>query len=420
MSNYNTEINIFKKEKVFFLILYFSLIVSLLFGEDSTGGAVVDFNKNSMIINEFINDFKFALLNYDNLPHTTRHSPVLLSIIALLYKLNFSEIFVKLFYLHLNLLLPLFFYKCLKIKFNNIDNNKLFIFSLIIFLSPTFRTLSIWLDSRILGVTIFTISIYYFLKFLNKNKFKYVYLNIFFYALASYISPNFSLFSIFFLNNYLSKFNFFSKKFAIIALINFFLAIPAIYYVFGLEIYFFFAKATVDLPGKDIFFYNIFNQVLIIPTILFFYIFPFLFINSLKLTNSAYYVITSIILTSISIYYFNYQISFTGGGIFFHLSDFIFENNYLFYLISLVSIFVILNLFFINKENSLLFLIIFFGNPQTTIYHKYYDPLIVIILLILMNIKIDTKKLFANKSLYLIFMYYLAFLIISNVKYLLR
>ena len=79
-----------------------------------------------------------------------------------------------------------------------------------------------------------------------------------------------------------------------------------------------------------------------------------------------------------------------------------------------------LNLFFINKENLLLFLIIFFGNPQTTIYHKYYDPLIVIILLILMNIKIDTKKLFANKSLYLIFMYYLAFLIISNVKYLLR
>ena len=49
MSNYNTEINIFKKEKVFFLILYFSLIVSLLFGEDSTGGAVVDFNKRRLI-----------------------------------------------------------------------------------------------------------------------------------------------------------------------------------------------------------------------------------------------------------------------------------------------------------------------------------------------------------------------------------
>ena len=161
MSNYNTEINIFKKETVFFLVLYFSLILSLLFGEDSTGGAIVDFNNQSMIIKEFIKDFKFALLNYDNLPHTTRHSPALLSIVAILFKLNFSELFVKLIYLHINLLLPFFFYKCLKLKFNNINNNKLFIFTLIIFLSPTFRTLSIWLDSRILGVTIFAVSIYY-------------------------------------------------------------------------------------------------------------------------------------------------------------------------------------------------------------------------------------------------------------------
>ena len=38
-----------------------------------------------------------------------------------LTKLNLSEFVIKLFYIHVNLLLPIFFYKSLKIKFKNVD-----------------------------------------------------------------------------------------------------------------------------------------------------------------------------------------------------------------------------------------------------------------------------------------------------------
>ena len=47
-------------------------------------------------------NFSYALLNYDNLEYTTRHSPVLLMMISLLVKLNFTDEFIRLIYLHLN------------------------------------------------------------------------------------------------------------------------------------------------------------------------------------------------------------------------------------------------------------------------------------------------------------------------------
>ena len=42
----------------------------------------------------------------------------------------------------------------------------------------------------------------------------------------------------------------------------------------------------------------------------------------------------------ILLYYFNYELSFTGGGIFLHLSLF-FDNKVLFYIISFFSLFFI-------------------------------------------------------------------------------
>ena len=110
----NKELTYFKI--VVFLLAYFSLYISLFLGEDSTGGAILDYENQRNVIGEFVKDFKFALLNYDALPYTTRHSPILISFLAILTKFNLDEFAIKLFYIHVNLLLPIFFYKSLKIK----------------------------------------------------------------------------------------------------------------------------------------------------------------------------------------------------------------------------------------------------------------------------------------------------------------
>ena len=75
---------------------------------------------------------------------------------------------------------------------------------------------------------------------------------------------------------------------------------------------------------------------------------------------------------------FDYKYELSGGGIFFKVSYFIFENNYLFLAISLIYIFFILPILRENKSNFIFFLLILLNNPQYTIYHKYFDPFLLI------------------------------------------
>ena len=418
MIKINSLINKLKIE-LLIVILYSSLLFSFYLGENSTGGAILDYQNQSKVINQFLTNFTNALINYDNLEFTTRHSPVLIIILSFLVKINLSDDFIRLIYLHVNLILPIFFYKCLTLKFKSVDKTFLILLSGLIILSPSFRSLSIWPDSRILGLTIFSISIYYFLLFFENKKYKYAIFNIIYYAIASYISPNFLVFSLFFFYFYLKQFNLFSKKLILIILINIFLSIPAFFYVFYMEVQFIFAKATVQLAGKDKLFLNFFNQILIIPTIIFFYLFPFIykkiFIFNKKDIN-LFYVILGTLVFCISLYFFNYNLEYTGGGLFLHLSQFLFKNNILFFFISFFSIILI---FVIHKnkiENLILIILIFLNNPQTTIYHKYFDPLLLILFFTLFNYKISNID--KVKSYYFIYLYFIIFLLVNNFKYL--
>ena len=92
-------------------------------------------------------------LSYDNLNH--RHSPVYVIFLSLLVKLGVSFEFIRFFHLNLCILLIYFFYKCLKLKFKSIDKNILILLSTVIFLSPTFRSIAIWPESRIIGLIFF-------------------------------------------------------------------------------------------------------------------------------------------------------------------------------------------------------------------------------------------------------------------------
>tara|TARA_Y100000590_G_scaffold169243_1_gene193881 strand:- start:373 stop:1635 length:1263 start_codon:yes stop_codon:yes gene_type:complete len=409
--------NFLKKEIVLFFILYFSLLVGFFLNENSTGGALLDYIKQKQISQTFSQNFFYTLLNYDEIG--TRHSPILIIFLSFFEKFNLNDHLIRIFHLHLCLLLPLFFYLCLRIKFENVNKTILVLLTGLIFLSPTFRSLSIWPDSRILGLSIFCVSIYFYLKFEKEKKFLFALTNIAFYALASYISPNFAVFSLFFLYKYFYFINFKSLNFLIIILLNIILAFPAIYYIFILDINFLNKPAAIGISNNEnIFFRNIFNQLLIIPTIVFFYIFPFFIIkliNFPKIIESNTIIIATILFL-FSIYFFDYKYEYTGGGIFFKISYFLFKNNILFYCFSLISLIFLIKISKLNFENTLITLILFLSNPQITIYHKYFDPLIIMITFLLFKFDIKFNKIKNLKKFSFIYIYFSFFLLLNFIK----
>ena len=281
----NQDNNFFNKEIVFFLILYLSLLVSFIFGENSTGGAILDYLNQKQISINFALDFKKTLINYDQL--STRHSPILIIFLSYFEKISFSDFAIRLIHLHICLLFPIIFYKCLDIKFKNSDK-KIFLFlTSLIFLSPTFRSLSIWPDSRMLGITVFTLSVYFYLKFVDEKKFIYIISNIFACAASAYLSPNFSVFSIFFFFMFVNIIGLKLNKIIPIIILNLILSFPAIYYIFILDINFLNKSAAIGGvgEGQNIFFINLFNSILITFSIIFFYLLPFLLLKIIKIKN---------------------------------------------------------------------------------------------------------------------------------------
>ena len=410
--------NPYKKTIAFFFFLYITLIISFFLGEDSTGGAFRDYHNHTFASEAFASDFFKTFYEYDS--YRTRHSPILIIFLSLFEKIELPDIFIRLIHLHICLILPFLFYKCLTVKFHEIDKKILFFLSSLIFLSPTFRSLAIWPDSRLLGLILFTLGVYYFLKFEESKNFKFAIYNVIILALSAYISPNFSVFSVFFLLNFVFNYGIFSKKILSIIILNLVLALPAFYYIFILDVNFLLKSAAIGVEENERLFNNLFNNVLISFSIILFYLIPFLFFKIIK-TNNIFdirNILISILIFSVCVYNFDYNYSYSGGGIFFKVSHYLFQNNYLFYLISFFAILVICSLLSKNYFNILLIITIVFNNPQYTIYHKYFDPFLLIVFLTIFSFSLDLKKIFITKNYMFIFIYFLAFLIVSNLKFL--
>ena len=237
------------------LFFYISLIIGFILGEDLNGGAKSDFIFYENIISNFSNNFKDSFLNYEKF--NERHSPIMIIFLSLLTKINFDIELIRLINLHINLLTIYFFFKCLNLKFYQVNKNYLYLISLVVFVSPNFRSLSIWPDSRLVGFLFFIISVFYFLKSEKNSGLLYVYLNIFFLAIASYFSLNYSVFAIYFFYKFFLRFKFSANLYFII-FCNLVLALPAIYYIFILKIFFMFSASTPGLDSSNISFLQFF------------------------------------------------------------------------------------------------------------------------------------------------------------------
>ena len=309
-----------KLNKFFYLILSLSIFIELYFNIDSagSGGFINDFNATWPLVENPLNfstdlDIKFPLHYY---------------IAAIIYKIFDNKELVRFVYCILSLVIPFIFFLCLKIKFTKININNLFLFSLIIFLLPSFRSAAIWPNTQITAIFFFLISLFFFLRWESKkifNKFSQdLFFTIFFMSLTVYTRQLYAmiffyLMIIFYLN--LNKKVFFQTFFTVglfsIPGILFLLLWPKI------------LEAT--------FVFKLHNSLLVNSSIISFYLIPFFLIllffekiNILKQKRILEFLIIFFFVFICSFFFdYNYLL---GGGFFIKLSKLVFGNFYFFIL----------------------------------------------------------------------------------------
>tara|TARA_B100000989_G_scaffold277111_1_gene237839 strand:+ start:2148 stop:3401 length:1254 start_codon:yes stop_codon:yes gene_type:complete len=404
------------------IAVLFSFLIGFLLGEDSLGGGKNDYLYHEKYFLSFAENFLYTFQNYgmDQINSNVRNSPLFYMIFSFFLKVGFDINHLK--YLNMFIIFPLIFYfiKCIDTKYKEISLNIKLCFLSILLLSPTVRTLLIWPYPFLWALTFFVMSLYYYLKFENTVKksenVKTAYLNVFFLALSAYFTPNFSVFAIYFFYRYFLVYSL-SKKIFSIFLLNVLLALPAIYFLVVKDFYLFNSSVyEIDTSTK----FNLSNKIIIITTIIFLFFLPIsptlqkirYLLYKEKFLKIKFFAI--LIFALFNIFYFNF-LKNAGGGIFFHLSNTLFDNYILVYIVFFVSLifFYLLNLY--NFNNILIFILFILYNMQFSIYYKYFDPLIMFIILFLIKFaneyKIELRKIYKK---YLIF--YILFLGLNLAK----
>lgn len=408
------------------IVFFFTVIIGFILNEDSLGGAKNDFFSNFERTLLFIENFTYYFLNFEILE--LRHSPFFFVVTSQIFDLVKSIKIFRAIHLIIPLLIFLIFYECLKIRFNKIDNKKLIIIASIVFLSPTIRSYSIWPDSYIYGVLFFLLSVLYFLKHKYlRFKFLYIILNIFYLAVSSYFMPTFSIFSIFFFQDF-TRYFYDQKKFRkifLIVFLNFLLALPALYYIFYLDINFLKSSGEWGLTENTFSLLNISNKFFYSSCILFFHLIPFIiiFFNEIKakyklIVREKFFYFISILLIIAFLFsdYDNIYKNLGGGGIFYKFFNEVinFSKFQIFFTIPISIVF--LHIFKKKLDNYLILLILLFSNFQLTIYHNYFEPIIYIVIFnLIYNLKLTTK--FSNyKNIKILLFFNIFFLLISIMK----
>ena len=215
----------------------------------------------------------------------------------------------------------------MKKKFINSENkNILFAISLLIFLSPYFRSSTVWATNDNLALLFVVISLYFFISSFSKLKKKsyYYFISILFLIIASYIRQNYSLLFIFYI---IKSFEILERKTIIyIILISLLLSFPALLYV--KKIYELGFNLSIIKP-------DYLNNFIIYLSIISFYLFPFFWseknknkYKNLILNRKKIILFFSLIVVSI-FFYSDIERFSVGGGVILKLSKII-EFNFLF------------------------------------------------------------------------------------------
>jgi len=414
---------VFNKKITIYLIFSLTLFLGFFFEENTSGGAKMDHEYLLPFIKNFTFDFSSGLKTFLNNSASLIHSPIFYMLMSLFLKIFGDLSILKAMYLIVSLMLPYFFFKILKIKFNG-NYDYTFYLSLIIFLSPYFRSSAIWLLGDNLSLIFFSLSIFFFLQFDQKKNNKLIFISLTFLIACCYIRYYYCIFFLYYLFYYYQNLS--RELLFKILFFSFLLSFPAVLYFSYIIIEFDFLK-TLDSFGKI----DYLNSGIIVLTIILFYILPFIIDKENSLIN-YYKQKTKIILIYLSIFFIicliNYfflndliKFSQRGGGVFLKfLRLFGLDETLPMLFLALVSLLI---LDFIFKEdrvsNYLILFTIIISLPMTTIYQKYLDPLFFLIFFgLIKSDYINYNILKNNFNLKLIFSYFSFFYLFSLFYYL--
>ena len=395
-------------------IISLSLLLGFYFGEDTLGGGKMDHEYHTRYFLQFSENFSEAYDKFglDQESNGVRNSPVFYMFFSVFLKFGLTLKNLKIINFLIVAPLLIFFNKCLELKYPSIDLKTKIFFCSALLLSPTIRTMLAWPYPLLWALCFFLISLYFFLIFKKTNdlekKLRFAYCNTFFLALSAYITPNFAIFSIFFLYNFFIIFKFRKEIFKIF-LLNILLATPAIYFLISKDYYLFNSNVfPIDNSIK----YNISNKIVVISSMLLLFFLPYIsklnIVNNKRRISINYKLFIFLLFIFINIYFYNFLPN-AGGGIFYHLSLFLTGNSSILLIIFAFALFLFKYFNIFNLNNILLFILLVLYNLQFTIYYKYFDPLMFFLFLFLvsyqkkMNVNLNTlsKKYFL---LYFIFL----------------
>lgn len=401
MTNYTNKI--FKNISLILLFFIFtaSLYLGLYLNETISGpGSKADFYHTWNYVLALEKDILASPKGW------TVHTPLHYMFLSLLNIIFNDQNLIRFIICTLSLLVPILFYYNLKIKFPIMNRKLIFLFSLSIFLFPSFRYSAIWANDHISGLIFFLSSTLFFIKW-EKNKLglidKDIILSIIFLTLAVYTRQYYALIFIYYLFIFIQKLKF--LDFIKLSSFIFVLSLPGFWLIF-------------NFPSllKTTFTYKFHNTLLINFSILGFYLLPF-FLSYFCLEKNAFskdkkniYLsglisfILIIFLLFIGFDYFQTSPN-AGGGFFLKISYIFFKNPYFFYLSSLIGAFFIILICFQDNKSILIFLLLVFGFSGYVIFQKYFEPMFIFIFLLLIKTRI-TETFFMNyKNLIIYYVY---------------
>ena len=393
-----------------------TLFLSFFLGENSSGGSRLD----SEITKPFIESFNLGLINGLNTFIKTGqiHSPIFYYLIFSLNKFFGSNV-VGLLYVAISSIIPFIFYKILVVKFNKTDKHYLFSLSMLIFLSPYFRSSACWLTNDNLALLFFCISILNFLKVKNNIQKLSIelYLCFIFLALSAYIRQYYGLFIIIYFLSLLKNKNY-KLVFKCICL-NIFLSIPFFVY---LNMFYNYHGKFFNSPNPTT--NNAFENIPFVFSILIFYLSIIFFSikNNLSLVKRLFNenlksLIILCIFYILFLSFLDIENYIYGGGIIFKTGSILgfgILTTLIFSFLSIIILYLILDKFIENYFIIFILILISFE----LVFQKYYDPLFFILLFSLLNSKI-ILKIVKDKKLNIKILYFLnfTFLILCNLYY---
>ena len=192
--------------------------------------------------------------------------------------------------------------------------------------------------------------------------------------------------------------------------------------LFYLDINFIFNNNGWDIGNNFYSLNNISNKIVIIISLFLFYLFP-LIITKIPKIEFKSKILSIKSLLSIFTYFFiiyffdffaSYNLTNSGGGFFYNLSNFLFHNNYLLFFVSFFIYLYLIKIFNYNFSNFILFLSLIFSNPQVTLWQANFSPTIFIMIFLLFSGVIDKKNL-DLKTLIISYSYFFLYLVFNIV-----